>query len=363
MNITFFIDDITKVGGVESVITKISTEIVNYENFNITIVSIFERQRENIYFNLSSNVKVVYLNKSIPDRGFIKLAKLLETSILDYINNNKIDILISLYTFNNFVVAKNRRKINCKIIACQHGQYFADSFKLNLLKKIFWRNFDKVVLLTEEDRKIYEKFNKNSVVIRNPVRIDKNFRFNINSKKIVYIGRLSTEKSVDYLIKAFSEINNKFPEWKLIIWGEGEEKENLIKLVEILGIQHNVEFRGFTNNIEQAYSEAGVIALTSQTEGLPMLILESKFMGIPVVSFDISTGPKELIQHNIDGILVKKNNTKEFSKALETLIENDSIRNKIAIEAFKSSDLFDSALIIEQWKDIFKELTYLEGEN
>lgn len=115
-----------------------------------------------------------------------------------------------------------------------------------------------------------------------------------------------------YYIRAFLKLVYKYPEWKLQIVGDGPDKERLLELINQLNLGDKVEITEFCRNIIEKYREAEFSILTSQKEGFGCILIESNAIGIPVISFD-NVGSKEIIENNINGFLVEKNNDNDIS--------------------------------------------------
>lgn len=355
INIGFLINDISDVGGVERVITTLVNKFSENKKYKIKIISILKPKRAELGFDVNKNIEIIYLNKETNDTGFINNLFLLNKLFIEISNNIELNILFTLHTLNNISAAIIKNKVKYKIIPCQHGQYFFDNKKVNIIKKLIYRRFEILQVLTDRDKEIYCKFVKNVIKIPNPSPFKSEYLYSRENKNIVFMGRLSIEKSVHYLLKAFKEVEDK-KGWKLVLVAEGPEKQLLLDFIKKNNLIDCVEFRDFTNDVKSVYAKAGIIALTSQSEALPMVLIESKSFGIPAISFDTRTGPREIIEDSIDGVLVKQNNVREFKEALELLINNDKLREQMAKAAFKNSYKYDIDRICCIWEEIIENL-------
>lgn len=355
MRVAFLVNDITNIGGVERVVVSLANYFVNRYSYDVTIISIYKPKRDKIGFDIDHNVKIQNLNYDEIWSNAIADLKYNYKIYKEFISKIEVDILFSLYTISNICLSILKNKISFKIIACQHGQYYFDGKKINLIKRILYRNLDNVVLLTKRDEEIYSKFCKKTFVIPNPAPFNSEYCYNYNSKKIIWIGRLSKEKSIEYLIKAFSIIKNT-NEWIVEIIGEGPEKEKLIQLVKANNMSEKIIFTPFTKEVKKKYGEAAFTVLTSQSEALPMMLIESKVLGIPSISFDIKTGPKEVIYDGEDGYLIEKNNISELAFYIQKLIENDDLRLDMSKRAFLNAKRFRIENIAEKWIKLIETL-------
>ena len=160
---------------------------------------------------------------------------------------------------------------------------------------------DAVILLTQSDLNIYKKYNKDCYVIPNAIPFKSKYMYDINSKKIIMVSRLSIEKSIDYSIRAFSKLANKYPDWSMEIVGDGADKERLLSLINELNLNDRIKITGFCSNVIEKYKTAAFTVLTSQKEGFGCVLIESNAVGVPVISFD-NIGPKEIIKNGFNDL-------------------------------------------------------------
>ena len=231
-----------------------------------------------------------------------------------------------------------------------------------VLSRLLMRMADGYVFQTEEARDFYGgKIAKNSVVIPNPL-------FNLTQmpltqfsgedpKTIVTAGRLNEVKNHQMLIKAFKDISEKYPDYKLIIYGSGPEKERDEELVEELGLKERAILPGATKKIVEAIYKASMFVLTSNYEGMPNALMEAMALGLPCISTDCpSGGPKELIQDKINGLLIPVEDKDALSSAIRYLIENPQKAKAMGLQAMSIRESHSMERICKHWFDFFKQL-------
>jgi len=147
-------------------------------------------------------------------------------------------------------------------------------------------------------------------------------------KVLVAIGRLEHEKGFDRLIEAFAEVANAHPAWRLKIVGEGSCREQLEQQANILGLSNRIRFEGWLRPIWPSLENADLFALTSRYEGFPSALLEAMAAGVAVIAVDCESGPRGIIQNEIDGLLVK-NDVHSIVAALERCMSDESLRNRL----------------------------------
>lgn len=163
--------------------------------------------------------------------------------------------------------------------------------------------------------------------------LEHNF-FSGNTKKVGYIGRLSSEKNVQLLIRSFhSLLNMGGSDCELIIVGDGHERGKLIELVNELNIVDKVRFIGNLNNPYPVINALDVLVLTSLVEGFPSVLVEAMSLGVPVVSINCKTGPREIITSDSVGLLVESYNPQDFADAIYSVINDRRFDKEIIIDS------------------------------
>lgn len=159
---------------------------------------------------------------------------------------------------------------------------------------------------------------------------------NRNMKKIIFTGRLSAEKQIDHLIKAWKTVEQNIPDAILEINGDGDRKKELIKLSEELHLK-NVIFNGYVDNPENHFSLAACSVTCSDFEGFSLSLHESLANGCPVITYDFKYGPKDIIQDGINGFTVQKNDINKLAEKIIFFLQLPSDKIKqMSEKAYKS---------------------------
>lgn len=217
------------------------------------------------------------------------------------------------------------------------------------------RKFDKFIVLTEEDKKLWGEI-KNIEVIPNAITVIPKETSTLENQRVLAVGRFTFQKGFDRLVEAWRIISNQFPDWKLDIVGDGEEYDKLVALIKQYRLDNSVSLIQAQKDLSSKYLGASIYAMTSHYEGLPMVLLEAQSYGLPIVSFDCKCGPKDIIEDGENGFLVDDGNVLEFAKRIGELMENASLRKKMGNKAYKSSIRFNEDIIMNQWIQTFKSL-------
>ena len=149
----------------------------------------------------------------------------------------------------------------------------------------------------------------------------------------------------------------KYPEWNLIIFGEGEEREALDQQVKVSKLQDRISLPGFVDNPMVQMASMSIFVVSSRWEGYCLVLAEAMAVGLPVISFNCPSGPSELITNNVDGLLIEKDNVEKLTQSMETLITDEHRRNMLGLRASKSVERFSLARILDQWEKTIKKLT------
>ncbi len=182
-----------------------------------------------------------------------------------------------------------------------------------------------------------------------PARVD-------GQRILLAVGRLTTEKGFDLLLPVFQQLVAEFPNWRLVILGEGPKNEALQMQISTLGVSEHVSLPGRVGNMAQWYAAADLYVMTSRFEGFPNTLVEALAHGLPAVSFDCDTGPRDIIRHEINGLLVPAGDCAALKTALQKLMVNETLRRQFANRAIEVRDRYTIERIAGLWERLFREL-------
>ncbi len=169
-------------------------------------------------------------------------------------------------------------------------------------------------------------------------------------------GRLAPEKGFDLLIDAFAELSQRHPDWDLAIVGEGAERQRLELQISQKGLERRVLLPGWAGNMADWYKRAQLYVMSSRFEGFGNTLAEAMMYGVPVISFDCETGPRNIIRDGKDGFLVPKEDTLALASALERLMADEGLRMRFGHAAREARDRFALERVAQIWESVFEDL-------
>ena len=178
-------------------------------------------------------------------------------------------------------------------------------------------------------------------------------KFVSNSFNLIAVGRLSYQKGFDRLIQAFSTLASRFPEWNLTILGEGDCRQILEQQIAELGLEQRVSMPGVVGNLGDWYTEADLYVMTSLFEGFPNALGEAMSYGLPVISVDCDTGPRDIIRHQVDGLLVPQNDHHALVETLKMLMGDKMLRQQYAERSVEIRERLSIENISSLWEVLF----------
>ena len=233
---------------------------------------------------------------------------------------------------------------------------------VKLIKRRYGR-LDALVTLTEADLKHYRRELKAApprhlVRIPNAVAPLAGEISRLEEKTVIAIGRIVRAKGFDRLVKAWRHVAAAHPDWTLRIYGGGtpENEERLRARIADAGLDDKIILMGSTPEIGLALAKSSIYVVSSRYEGFGMTILEAMSKGVPVVSFDCPHGPREIITHGHDGLLVRSTKPAALAKAIRRLIEDEPLRRELGRNAVRTAAGYGFAEIGPRWDRLLADV-------
>jgi GalNAc-alpha-(1->4)-GalNAc-alpha-(1->3)-diNAcBac-PP-undecaprenol alpha-1,4-N-acetyl-D-galactosaminyltransferase len=175
--------------------------------------------------------------------------------------------------------------------------------------------------------------------------------------KVFAVGRLTRQKGFDLLMEAFAHCHRQYSDWTLVILGEGEERRRLEELAVQLGIESAVRLPGYVPDVPRVLRQADIFVLSSRYEGFPNALLEAMACGIPVISTDCPSGPRDIVRHGLDGLLIPPDDVPALSAAMRQLIAAPEERRRLGSRAAEVTERFSVAGVRRRWNDLLLACT------
>lgn len=232
------------------------------------------------------------------------------------------------------------------------------------LRRLTYSKANQVVVQTEQGRSWLNRCcpSAKGRVIPNPVvyplpasepRISPHSMLEEGRLRLVAAGRLEPQKGFDTLIRAFALLMDEFTNWDLVILGEGNEQLQLEALVRELGLAERVFLPGRAGNIGEWFESADIYVMSSRFEGFPNTLIEAMAHGLPAVSFDCPTGPRDIIRHGVDGFLVPSDaGERGLVQAMSQLMADEHLRRVIRGQAIKVRERFSMQSVGALWDEV-----------
>ena len=350
MKICFLCHNICSYGGTERIVSSVSRK---FKNLGFDCYALSMGKKEKLFFDFSAFLMIDYLYRT---GNRIAVMHDRVKKIRNFLIENDIDVLITVGGHLNYYGWRSKGK--CRWIAWDHEMFdFNKSFYVKFSKYIGVKKADKIVALTDYDKNRYAETYRNS---ENKVVVIGNFteNYHVKEKKgnniVVTAGRLWNIKQFDLLIEAWAIICKEVSDWKLIILGEGTERNKLESLVKKYNME-NVLLPGNKKNINEYYEAADIFTITSTAEGFSLVLLEAMAHSLPIVGFRSNGGVEELVDDN-NGILVRQGDVSSLAEALRVMIKNPQKQEMMGNASYKKSLKFAPQTIIDKWIKLLKNI-------
>jgi N-acetylgalactosamine-N,N'-diacetylbacillosaminyl-diphospho-undecaprenol 4-alpha-N-acetylgalactosaminyltransferase len=336
-------------GGAEKQAANFSISLHKY-GFEVSIISLKDHvnyEYKGTLYNLGQKESSIKIIKQI--QKFFAFKKAYKTCNADmYIDFRTRSRFLMEYLLHKFIFEAP------KMIMMVHSYQIEWHIPKGKIFREIYNKTHAVVAVSEEIEmllgEVYEF--ENLLPIPNyitSVESDNN-QIQLDYEYIIAVGRLQNEiKQFDRLIETYNDSKLAEKNIKLIICGDGDDRESLEKLISKLQLEAHVKLLGFVENISAYIQKAKFLVLSSRVEGFPMVLLEALQLKTPVISFDCKSGPKEIIQHKINGLLVEDQNFANLKDAMLLLIENLDLYMNCKQNAVSSIKKFNENSVIQEW--------------
>lgn len=285
---------------------------------------------------------------------FLRLKRKFKKSLNEAVVSFRADVVVMASDWQTLINVVLEAAGEVPVIAEFHNAYdfimrnvevYGSALKQKMTKAYYWHTLRhlkycaKLIVLTHSDAENWRQHFQNVVVIPNPLTFYPDVIDDVpkDPGRIIFVGRFNHEKRIDRLITAFSMIADKYPEWHVDIFGEGNEKERLLSQIIEMNLEGRVVIHEPTKTIFDEYKRSEMLVLCSEHEAYSLVLVEAMSCGIPCVSMDCPVGPREIIEDGVTGLLACDGDVEDLSSKMEWLIVHDAERREMGINARKSA--------------------------
>lgn len=373
MKIVYCIAGTRHSGGMERVLANKANYLVEH-GFEVVVITT-DQHGEAPFFHLDERIKCYDLGINYEENnGSSFLNKLIHypgkqwkhrKKLSELLKRERPDITISMFC-NDVSFIPDIKDGSKKVLEIHFSKYkriqygrkglwkLADKW-LSIQDEKWVRRFDKFIVLTEEDRRYWGELD-NIAVIPNARTFIPSHAADMENKKVIAVGRYTYQKGFERLIEVWRLVASDFPDWRLEIVGDGEEKEKLKGLIDRYGLENSLALVPANDEIEQHYLSSSVYVMTSRYEGLPMVLLEAQAFGLPIISFCCKCGPSDVVKDGRNGFLIEEDDVETFALQLKKVLADVNLRKKMSENALVSSEQFSVELVMSRWIELFKSL-------
>ena len=359
MKILFYIHGITGGGG-ERVLSILANEFASQGED----VSIATDIKTLFAYEINEKVKLYDLYKEcrVNKNRFSRIHNSIQIrkNTRRIAKQEKPDVIVAFMSALGCSVIASTLGLGIPVVVSEHTNVSRNLGKLlDIKRRILYPLANAITILTRYDMKLWKNKFENVVYMPNPVSL-KEANDDLNKEKTVLaVGRVNQWKikGFDNLLKCWAKLCQLYPDWKLKIAGDADE--NALKQLKALAHELgccNYEFLGFRHDVYELMKHSEVFCLSSRTEGLPMALIEAMNAGCCCVSFDVVTGPRDIIQHGKSGLIAKNQDNKNLTECLEKIMSNDELRKNLSLCAPLSIMKYSTERIINRWYVLFNKI-------
>lgn len=352
--------DMSDTGGAQQVLANMAGEMD--KEYELHVISLIQANPQWAYTFSERVVCETILPYQARIRETLKRGK---KKLKRYLLENKIELVLYIGAYAGLCGGLMARGVSCGKIFCDHGALMNQWKELpaRMMRTVGSRFSDKTVVLTKQSEEAYyKKFHyKRGRVLTIYNWLDAKIlrdagEYDEKSGKILTAGRFSHEKGYDMLVQVAEELDNIAVDWEWDIYGTGDMFPEIEQRIKELGLDEKIHLLGLTNRMSECYRNHALYVMTSYREGLPLTLLEAKANHLPIVSFDIVSGPREIVTDGEDGVLIPPYEIRRMAETIAELLADDDRRRRMAEKSINRVELFDKEKILKQWKELFAEM-------
>ena len=359
MKLLYITNGINGSGGQERVLSIKASILAEDYNYEVSILVLNDAEKDPFY-DFSPKIRFYSTDVHGNPIQYIKNYKNGIQRIVDQLQPDVISVCddgLKAFFIPQFL------KTNSEIIYERHVSKLIEAsseqgFVKNLLTKSKWvlmeklaKKFSKFIVLTEGNKNEWKSL-RNLEVVPNPLSFYPDTVSSFENKVVICVGKISYQKGQDMLLKAWKIVHEKFPDWRLELYGRADSY--FLKTDDLSS--KNIYHFPPEKNIEKKYLDSSIYVMPSRYEGFGMVLIEAMACGLPCVSFNCNYGPSDIITNNEDGFLVENGNYIELARRLESLISSSDLQKKMGSAGRENVKKYLPEIIAKDWDDLLKKL-------
>lgn len=344
-----FVTSTLHAGGAERVISLLANSFCQ-KGYEVEIVCI---NKHLVFYPIDEKVKVWFAEDEVKSLSILKKMKWLRK----HINSEKPNVVIAFMLEVYCVTLASLIGVSVPVISSERiDPHFFGRAK-GLLRWLLLRRTTHLVVQTVRIKDFYSaKLQSRTTIIPNPVT-DKVFSLTptLKQKRIIAVGRLAYQKNYPMMFRAFAKVYHDFPDWQLVVYGNGPQKDEIRGVIERLGMEGHIILAGKSDHVVEEMNKSSLFVMSSDYEGMSNALLEAVCVGLPVISTDVS-GARDLITEGVNGYIVPVGNERALTLALRSMLSSPEKMDEMGRQSKALAPRFREEQIVGQWEELIKKV-------
>ena len=344
-----FVTSTLHAGGSERVMSLLANTFAQ-KGYEVEIVCI---NKHLVFYPIDEKVKVWFAEDEVKSPSILKKVFWLR----NHIKNDRPDVVIAFMLEVYCVTLASLIGVSVPVISSERiDPHFFGRAK-GLLRWLLLRRTTHLVVQTVGIKDFYSaKLQSRTTIIPNPVT-DKVFSLTptLKQKRIIAVGRLAYQKNYPMMFRAFAKVHHDFPDWQLVVYGNGPQKEEIRGVIERLGMEGHIILAGKSDHVVEEMNKSSLFVMSSDYEGMSNALLEAVCVGLPVISTDVS-GARDLITEGVNGYIVPVGNERALTLALSSMLSSPEKMDEMGRQSKALAPRFREEQIVGQWEELIKKV-------
>lgn len=344
-----FVTSTLHAGGSERVMSLLANTFAQ-KGYEVEIICI---NKHLVFYPIDEKVKVWFAEDEVKSPSILKKVLWLR----NHIKNDRPDVVIAFMLEVYCVTLASLIGVSVPVISSERiDPHFFGRAK-GLLRWLLLRRTTHLVVQTVRIKDFYSaKLQSRTTIIPNPVT-DKVFSLTptLKQKRIIAVGRLAYQKNYPMMFRAFAKVHHDFPDWQLVVYGNGPQKEEIRGVIERLGMEGHIILAGKSDHVVEEMNKSSLFVMSSDYEGMSNALLEAVCVGLPVISTDVS-GAKDLITEGVNGYIVPVGNERALTLALSSMLSSPEKMDEMGRQSKALAPRFREEQIVGQWEELIKKV-------